>query len=352
MINLSVCLIVKNEELVIERCLKCVSQFADEIIVVDTGSTDKTKKIVKKWTENVFDLVWCNDFSKARNFAISKAKGKYIMWLDADDFITDKNIKKINKLKKNLVSDTYMLKYQVAFDDNNKPTFEYFRERILRNCESCKFNGFLHEAIVPFGNVHYENIVVEHRKVSFARDKRRNLKIYNLHMKNGAILNSRETFYYARELLFNGYYKKAIKYFKKFLKMDNKFFPNIIDAHICICDCFLFLNKFESAKNILVDSIKIAPPNAQICCKLGQIEILKKNYKNAIFWYKTALKTQKNEKSGEFFENDYYNFIPNLQLSFCYYHVGDYKNFAKFHNKAKKIKPYDKAILNNEKFIM
>ena len=71
--KISVCLIVKDEELVIERCLCCVQKFADEIIVVDTGSKDRTKELAKKFTDKVFDFEWDDDFSKARNFSFSKA---------------------------------------------------------------------------------------------------------------------------------------------------------------------------------------------------------------------------------------------------------------------------------------
>ena len=349
--KLSVCLIVKNEEEVLDRCLECVSKFADEIVVVDTGSTDRTKEIAKKWTPNVFDFEWQNDFSLARNYSISKATGEYVVWIDADDYISTSNIKKIVKLKENLCFDTYMLKYQVAFDENGKPTFEYFRERIIKNCENCKFEGFIHEAIVPFGKISYENIAIEHRKNKKSFDKKRNLKIYNFHIQNGDVLNARETFYYARELFYNGFYKKTIKVLKKFLKMENLFLPNVNDSYIIISDCFLILKQYEKAKIYLIESIKIADPNAEICCKIGNLEILKNDYNSAIFWYKMALNSQKNEKSGAFVENDYYDFIPYLQLSFCHYYIGDYKNFVKYHKKAKKLKPYDKSVLNNEKFI-
>ena len=61
--TLSCCFIVKNEEKVLERILECVKKFADEIVIVDTGSTDKTKEIAKKYTDKVFDFEWCDDFS-------------------------------------------------------------------------------------------------------------------------------------------------------------------------------------------------------------------------------------------------------------------------------------------------
>src|SRR5690625_4581747 len=75
---LSVCMIVKNEEKVLERCLESIHGIADEIVIVDTGSTDKTKEIATKYTDKLYDFKWINDFSKARNYAASKAIGEWI----------------------------------------------------------------------------------------------------------------------------------------------------------------------------------------------------------------------------------------------------------------------------------
>ena len=69
----SICLIVKNEEKKIERCLSAASKLDAEIILVDTGSSDKTKELAAKYTDKIYDFEWCNDFSAARNFSISKA---------------------------------------------------------------------------------------------------------------------------------------------------------------------------------------------------------------------------------------------------------------------------------------
>ena len=73
MIKISLCMIVKDEEQVLNRCLTSVEGIADEIIIVDTGSTDKTKDIAKKFTDKIYDFKWVNDFSKARNYSFSKA---------------------------------------------------------------------------------------------------------------------------------------------------------------------------------------------------------------------------------------------------------------------------------------
>lgn len=83
MISVSLCMIVKNEEDVLERCLKSVAGLVDEIIIVDTGSTDRTREIATHFTNQIFDFPWQDDFSAARNEAFSHASMDYCMWLDA-----------------------------------------------------------------------------------------------------------------------------------------------------------------------------------------------------------------------------------------------------------------------------
>ena len=92
MITISLCMIVKNEEETLERCLDGIKDVVDEIIIVDTGSKERTKNIAKRYTDKIYDFEWINDFSAARNFSYSKAKMDYQMWLDADDVLFDKEI--------------------------------------------------------------------------------------------------------------------------------------------------------------------------------------------------------------------------------------------------------------------
>ena len=77
--EISLCMIVKDEEDVLERCLECAKNIADEIVIVDTGSKDRTKDIANKYTDKVYDFDWWNDFSKARNYAFSKATKEYFL---------------------------------------------------------------------------------------------------------------------------------------------------------------------------------------------------------------------------------------------------------------------------------
>ncbi|MCM3750197.1 glycosyltransferase [Paenibacillus pasadenensis] len=86
--DLSLVMIVRNEEKKLGRCLKSVAGLVQEIIIVDTGSSDRTKEIATAFEAKVFDFVWTNDFSEARNYALSKSTSKWNLILDADNYVT------------------------------------------------------------------------------------------------------------------------------------------------------------------------------------------------------------------------------------------------------------------------
>ena len=103
MIRISLCMIVKNEERVLARCLDSVADLMDEIIIVDTGSDDRTKEIAAKYTDRIYDFKWIDDFSAARNFAFSKAEMDYIYSADADEVLSEENRERFKILKENLL---------------------------------------------------------------------------------------------------------------------------------------------------------------------------------------------------------------------------------------------------------
>ena len=96
---------MKNEEEQLGTCLESLRPIADEIIVVDTGSTDRTKEIATRFTDRIYDFAWIDDFSAARNFAFSKAKMDYIYTADADELLDEANIRRFLDMKRVLLTE-------------------------------------------------------------------------------------------------------------------------------------------------------------------------------------------------------------------------------------------------------
>jgi len=95
--TLSLCLIVKNEEKYLWRCLESLYKYVDEIIITDTGSTDKTLEIAKKYTDKIYHFKWIDDFSAARNYCQSYASWDYILWMDGDEYFLENDIIEFKK---------------------------------------------------------------------------------------------------------------------------------------------------------------------------------------------------------------------------------------------------------------
>lgn len=98
----SLCMIVKNEEAVLGRCLDSVRDLMDEIIIVDTGSTDRTVTVAGWYTEKVFAYAWDEDFAAARNYSFSQATMPYVIWMDADELLAAPEVEKLARLKQQL----------------------------------------------------------------------------------------------------------------------------------------------------------------------------------------------------------------------------------------------------------
>lgn len=118
MIPISVCIIAKNEEKNIEKCLAPLKPYNFEIIVVDTGSTDRTKEIAHKYTDLVYDFEWVNDFSAARNFSLKKASHNYVLIIDCDEFLTEIDLEAIYQAIEEHPRSVGMLLRHSYYDNN------------------------------------------------------------------------------------------------------------------------------------------------------------------------------------------------------------------------------------------
>lgn len=146
---ISICMIVKNEEKYIEKCLQGLKPLGYEIILVDTGSTDGTKEIAAKYTGKIYDFEWVDDFSAARNFSIEKAENDYILVIDSDEITIDFDKKKLEKLVQENPKGIGRIIRINEFTRNGNVFRGYERVSRLFNRKFYQYEGIIHEQIVP-----------------------------------------------------------------------------------------------------------------------------------------------------------------------------------------------------------
>ena len=333
MATISLCMIVKNEEDVIARCLNSVKDIVDEIIIIDTGSTDNTKKIVKGFTNKVFDFIWINNFSEARNYSFSKATMDYILWVDADDIILEEDRIKLKQLKQSIDStvDIVMMKYNVGFDVQGNVNFSYFRERLSRRSGNYLWYEPVHEYLQIGGNIINVDICITHKK-NKAPISGRNLTIYEEILSQDKELTTRGLYYYARELKDSGRYDDAIKYFNKFLDSENGWLEDNITACGELAKCYSMNKDSKNSLRAMLKSFEYDTPRAELCCQIGYYYKNNGNYYHALFWFNLATILEKPENSWGFIDHDSWGYIPCIELSVCYDKLGNIEEAIRYNN--------------------
>ena len=203
--TISVCMIVKNEERNLADCLDCLKGIADEIIIVDTGSTDATKAIASKYTNKVYDFEWINDFAVARNFAFSKATMDYIYSADADERLDEENRRRFLDLKEALLPEVEIVQMYYCNQLENNTIYSFdkeYRPKLYKRVRQFVWQERIHEAVALEPVVFDSDIEIIHKPS--AGHGSRDLKVFASMVKNGEVLSKRLREIYAKELYIAG----------------------------------------------------------------------------------------------------------------------------------------------------
>lgn len=338
--TISLCMIVKDEEKTLARCLHSVQGIADEIVIVDTGSKDGTKSIAAQFTNQIYDYTWTDDFAAARNFAFDLATRDYILWLDADDILLPKDRVAFMELKERLSPsvDAVMMRYNVQFDREGNPTFSYYRERLVRRKRHFRWAEPVHEHIQVGGQILNEEIAITHTKLHRTVGDR-NIGIYEKQLVAGKPLSPRGLYYYARELMDHNRIADAASSFQRFLKDGRGWVEDNISACLALANCFETLKQPEQQLLALLRSFSYGTPRAEACCQLGYYYKKKNDYQRAAFWFDLVGSLQKPKESWGFFQPDCWDYLPNLELAVCYDNLGDLKKAEHYNELAAQSKP-------------
>jgi tetratricopeptide (TPR) repeat protein len=154
-------MIVRNEEKFLANCLRSVESCVDEMVIVDTGSTDRTMEIAKSFGAQVYQHPWEKDFSKHRNQSIGRAKGEWILWMDADEELESGAAKTIRSAIITNESDSLMLTMVCYFGNRSRESWNN-AIKLFKNGQGIHFEGAVHNQVIGFQHTRFCPVKIYH----------------------------------------------------------------------------------------------------------------------------------------------------------------------------------------------
>ncbi|SHG77945.1 glycosyltransferase [Desulforamulus hydrothermalis] len=296
--GLSLCMIVRNEEKNLPKCIHSVKNLVDEIILVDTGSRDRTIEIGRNLGAKVFSLPWTGDFARARNFSLVQATKTWILVLDADETLRSHEHSLIKELiSGNLPCEGFYLKLVNYF--SNYPD-DYTIDavcRLFKNKPQYRFSGSVHESIAP-SIINYQGnscirpveVHIDHRgylNQSLLKQKSaRNINILDLEAANNPT-DAYNLYAMGTELFQQGNYEDALTQFRQTLSLSAG--SNVTaDVYFKMAVCCLELAQYQQGLKILKQGQNIFPDFTGLWYLQGMLEFRQGNYQQAArIWQQT-----------------------------------------------------------------
>ena len=347
-------MIVKNEEHTLGSCLESVADVFDEIVIVDTGSTDGTRDVATRLGARVVDFPWIDDFAAARNHAFGFATGDYTMWLDADDVVLPPDRAKLLDLKHTLAPeiDAASMIYHTAFDDAGNVVASARRFRIVRRSKGFTWVGAVHEDLHVDEEFIYldTDIVITHRKPPAGDGpSRRNLEILEKLITGGRGVRPVDLFNYARELEMHKEFRKAVPYYEQFLDSGDGDLNIRIFALHKLASCYYMSDSPEKEWECVLRSLELDIPRPEFSCRIAERFLARNQFRQAAFWYELALTSGDTDIQRSWSVENYAfkTWLPHKQLGLCYYQLGDYQRSLHHNRQAQGYLPDDAEVRSN-----
>lgn len=252
--TVSVCMIVKNEEKVLADCLESVKD-ADEIVIVDTGSEDRTVEIAEKYTDKVYhgeEYLWRDDFAFSRNQAIEKCTGDWILIIDADEFLEESGMVKIRGLKELTDPGVAVLGFRCV--SKNK-SMTHYAPRLFRNNRGIKYNGAIHNHLSKLADINTDITITYGYSPAHRLDPDRALRILTKEVEKNPNA-AREMFYLAREYTYRKDWTTALDWYGRYLKIA-RWGPEIAEAQLQVAKCLRHLKRYTDARMAALSAVMV-----------------------------------------------------------------------------------------------
>lgn len=349
--KLTLCMIVKNEERHIARCLASVQGIADEIIVVDTGSDDETITICERFNAKVYKHQWENDFAKARNASLQYAAGDWILILDADEELDQDTGSFLRSLLHNELPSRGLLKiinYSGKKLDENE-AFEMLQTRLFRNNMGFVFKGRIHETIetekdstsyfsLPCVIHHYGYLEPEEK---LKQKHRRNIRMLNEELSREAA-DPWLIYHLASECYRVKEFEKALHFTNgsiyQFLS-KKRMPPSIL--YFLKYTLLIELEQFEEAHMGIDKALKLYPDYCNLHYYKGVILFRLNKFRAAIKAFETGIKTH-NHHAEHLILRGVQDFRAFYYIGACHAQLNHEMTAITFLKKALKINPQHK----------
>ena len=319
MITISACLIVKNEEAVLERGLESLQGIYDELIIVDTGSTDRTKEIAARYTDQVYDYVWQDDFAAARNYLFSKAGMDYIYVADADEVLQPEEREKFLKLKQVLLPEIEIVQMKYANQLEFNTTYNYdveYRPKLYKRLRNFVWKDAVHESVVLDPVIYDSDIVVSHCPLEAhgARD----FKIFQKVIQREGELSKKLRMMYARELFIAGEEQDFLDAYPYFVqRMEEADAKEIRQIYPVLMHCARVQKDCMAMLSYSTKALAGEASGSECCYELGEFYYQSGLYQEATIWYYNAAFECESELYLKY-QKEY----PIRRLADCYEQLG------------------------------
>lgn len=291
MVSISLCMIVKNEEKVLARCLDSLAPIMDEIIIVDTGSIDATKEIASRYTKQVYDFEWTGSFSDARNFAASKATKEYIYTADADEYLDKLNQEKLMQLKTILLPEIEMVQMLYCTKGENNTVYNFekeYRPKLYRRLRKFVWIDPIHETLRIDPIVFDSQIEIQH--CPEGNHASRDLQALLQAGLRKERFSKKLHHMYAMELFISGSdedFVNAVPVFEKTLEEDGRSMDEVKEAMCVLARAYRVQNDLPKFFGFALKDA-VTTPCAEICCELGKYYEEAGDIAEAVLWYQNA----------------------------------------------------------------
>lgn len=348
--KISLCMITKNEESLLANCLNSVEKYVDEIIIVDTGSTDNTCKIALSYGAKIYHKAWENNFAKARNFGVNKAKGEWILFIDADETLEHGELLKslIDQADEDITG--YLFNICNYFNEQKTQIERSISLRLFRNKSEMRFSGAIHEQLpIKDKSVILTDLTIHHYgyipSISINKEKsKRNLAILEQEIRYTP-KDSFVNYNLGSEYVRLHQYEKAIPYFKEALKNINEESGYEARLYKMLGICYFAKKEWADAIAIISAGINKFPDYPDLFYLRGLSYEETENFLEAIIDFLTCLTLDNKEIEN----NKMYVIEDGITSYKAYYSLG--RVYEKSSKIQEALTAYIRALKTNSRFI-